>query len=385
MTDAEYQDLDSQYDESQINIPENIKGVDNFDDIMNNIDYDALDAQLAGKGKPAKKPSKQSRPVKKETQSKDDDVITIGEDEEDEEVVSKDVEDDEDVENEDVEDVEEDEDVEDDEDSEEGLDDYLDPEKYDYDKLMVDVKIDGEDQRLPLSELKAGYQTQKASLVRMQRANDIENRTYAFMEQIMNPDKTLTILRKMGLPVDQIVDDDAARRYEMSLWSPKERELYEKEQRLAEMEEQYKAQEARLAREREQRFDQKFEAELKPQIQESMKQFGLPMKSRIYAKVLKTMEDYGSHGIELTPSQAVRLTRDELKDTVTSLFSQSEESELDRLVTKEQKLRVSKARGKNARKGRNTKRKEQYVNPAYKNAKKRGTEIRNAEDFFKNL
>lgn len=220
------------------------------------------------------------------------------------------------------------------------------------------VKIDGQEAEVSLDELIAGYSKAKASHDRFQQAaqeRKIAEQLKKEAEEAKARLKTnpWDVLKELEADPRALAEEYLIKQLEYDAMTPeqrtameeskrKDRERQELEEKIRKYEEREKAEkEAQEAKEIQEKT-QHFVKEIETSMLEALQSSALPKTHAMVAKVADKMLEAHSYGIDMHPSQAVRLVEEELKVLKKAFLEDLDADKLADFLGEEQLKKIRK-------------------------------------------
>lgn len=208
---------------------------------------------------------------------------------------------------------------------------------------MYEIKVDGEVLKVSESELKAGFQTRKASDKAFREGAALRKQAEEFISNMKDPGKFYDAARKLGHDPRKLAEEFLASQLENDLMDPRDRELRDAKKQLKEIEdakaEAKRAEEAKAHAENTARLADSYSKD----IIGALSTAGLPKTHHTVKRMAYYMAEGVKRGYDLSAKDVVDLVRQDYITEQKELFGQMDGDTLAQLLGEEQMNKVRKA------------------------------------------
>lgn len=217
-------------------------------------------------------------------------------------------------------------------------------------KRMFKVKVNGEEVEVDEDELKAGYQTRKASDEKFREAAMSKKQAEEFIHLLRTNPKKVLSNPDLGIDVRKFAEEFLVEQMEEEMMDPKDRELRDAKRQLEEIENEKK----RIKEEEESKqaaqLKEKYSQEYQTSIVEALQTSGLPKSEHTVKRMAYYMHQGLKRGMNLGAKDVVSLVKQDYIDEQKALYSNLDGDMLVQLLgsdvaDKIRKYDVSKVKG----------------------------------------
>ncbi len=173
---------------------------------------------------------------------------------------------------------------------------------------------------------------QQAANKLLQEGKAARKQAEEFISMMKDPEKFWEVAKKMGHDDRKLAEEYLAKKLEIEMMDPRDRELKEAKDKLRQIEENEKQQKAQLEANRHEIMKKKFAADYTVQFTEALKESGLPPTKPMVAEMAKYIGRSAKIGFAMTAKEAAQLVKEDLSLSIQRLTGEADGDTLMRLL-----------------------------------------------------
>lgn len=195
---------------------------------------------------------------------------------------------------------------------------------------------EGKEFEVDEDEVKSTYlqrkEHQQAANKILQEGKAARKQAEEFISMMKDPEKFWEVAKKMGHDDRKLAEEYLAKKLEVEMMDPRDRELKEAKDKLRQIEDNEKQQKAQLEAHRHEVMKKKFAADYTVQFTEALKESQLPATKAMVAEMAKYIGRSAKIGFAMTAKEAAQLVKEDLSLSIQRLTGEADGDTLLRLL-----------------------------------------------------